>query len=240
MIEGICWYCSRRTHVVFLGNNNAFVVHFFFLLIVPVSVSFPTTVVLLFLSLFCGCTTRGMFVLLDCFCWCCCCCECWDCWFCECCECCWTELALMTILGSVGFLTVNVVAVVACTAGQTLLGTLGTTKDLCSSGMVSCCGCLLNDPGMVMASVFSFFLPNVDDTLGGGGGGIFPDPSGMPANGGGNDSLRSGLGPLCAGKSGNTFGYLIRRTPPPPSEQESTLLLAPFIAYSLEVTFTSS
>jgi len=146
----------------------------------------------------------------------------------------------MTILGSTGFLTVNVMAVVACTAGQTLLGTQGTTRDLCSSGMVSCCGCLLNGPATVMPSTLSFFLPSVDDTLGGGGGGIFPDPSGIPANGGGNDSLRSLPGPHCAGKSGNTFGYLIRRTPPPPSEQQSTPPLPPFIAYSLDVTFISS
>lgn len=229
MIHGI-YFCS------FVGNKSASAVHFFFLLIVFVSPSVPTAVVLLFRSLFCGCTTRGMFVLLGCFCWCCC-CRC--CGFC-CCECCCTELALITILGSVGFLTVNVMVVAVCTAGQTLLGTQGTTRDLCSSGMVFCCGCLLNGPATVIASALSFFLPSVEDTLGGGGGGIFPEPSGMPTNGGGSDSLRSGPGPHCAGKSGNTFGYLILRTPPPPSEQQSTPPLLPFIAYSLDVTFISS
>lgn len=159
---------------------------FFFLLIVPVS---PSGLVL---SLFCGCTTRGMFVLLGC----------WTAFWCWCC----TEFALMTILGSIGLFDGGV-----ATVGHTLLGTHGTTGDLCSSGMASGCGRLPSAAVVLPARVVqSFFRPRVDDILGGGGGGIFVPPSGMPANGGGSDSLFSAveLEVHWTGKSGNTFGKL--------------------------------
>lgn len=221
-------YTTRRDPVgrlsPHLSRDDRPTRHFFFLLTVLVSPASAPTAFLLLLSVFCGCTTRGICVLLGWFC----------CWLCCC-----VEFALMTILGSTGFLTGGAVA---AAAGHTLFGTHGTTGDLCSSGIVSGWSCLPNGtafvPWPIVSALSGLFRPNVDDIRGGGGGGIFvaPPPSAVPAisgGGGGSDSLRSAP-PHCApGKSGNTFGYLILRTA---SGQQP----APVVAYSLEVTFMSS